>query len=167
MVSSVDIHRGFPLDRRDEVVDVLRAYAGSLGVDLSFQGFEAELQELPGSYVPPKGAFLWAEMHERVVGVVALRPLDVVARVCEMKRLFVLPIARGHGVGRRLAVGVIEEARRIGYGAIRLDTLPMMAQAQALYHALGFREIAPYTHNPIAGTRFMELTLEPGADIGR
>jgi ribosomal protein S18 acetylase RimI-like enzyme len=139
---------------------LFREYADGLGVDLAFQGWERELRELPGDYAPPRGALFLAE-HEggAAVGCVALRPLD--PPLCEMKRLYVRPEGRGTGLGRRLAEQVIEEGRRLGYGAMRLDTLPSMADAQALYLRLGFREIPAYRYNPIAGTRFLELDLRP------
>ncbi len=141
----------------DMVRALLRAYAESLPFELDFQGFERELAELPGAYAPPRGALLVAHGDGRLTGCVALRPLA--GDVCEMKRLFVLPTARGTGLGRRLATAVVAEARRLGYARMRLDTTPDMAIAQALYDELGFEEIAPYRHNPVAGTRFLELQL--------
>ena len=141
----------------DEVRTLLRAYADSLPFELDFQGFERELAELPGAYAPPRGALLVAHGDGRVTGCVALRSLT--DDVCEMKRLFVLPAARGTGLGRTLATAVVAEARRLGYARMRLDTTPGMTVAQALYDELGFIEIAPYRHNPVAGTKFLELQL--------
>ena len=141
----------------DEVRALLRAYADSLPFELEFQDFERELAQLPGAYAPPRGALLVAHGGGRVTGCVALRPLA--DDLCEMKRLYVLPAARGTGLGRRLATAVVAEARRLGYARIRLDTTPGMAVAQALYDELGFTEIAPYRHNPVAGTKFLELQL--------
>ena len=141
----------------DEVRTLLRAYAGSLPFELDFQGFERELAELPGAYAPPRGALLVAHGDGRVTGCVALRSLT--DDVCEMKRLFVLPAARGTGLGRTLATAVVAEARRLGDARMRLDTTPGMTVAQALYDELGFIEIAPYRHNPVAGTKFLELQL--------
>jgi putative acetyltransferase len=132
-------------------------YAAWLGVDLSFQGFDAELASLPGAYARPSGRVLLAECDGSVVGCVALRALA--EGVGEIKRLYVLPGVRGRGVGRRLMQQVIDEARAIGYARLRLDTLPNMAAARDLYNALGFRPIPPYYHNPIEGTQYMELTL--------
>lgn len=132
-------------------------YAAALGVDLSYQGFEDEVAGLPGEYARPAGRLLVARAGGQVIGCVAMRPLR--GGECEMKRLYVRPEQRGRAVGRSLAVALIEAARDEGYARILLDTLPQMAQAQALYESLGFREIEPYYNGAPAGTRFMELLL--------
>jgi GNAT superfamily N-acetyltransferase len=132
-------------------------YAGSLGFNLDFQDFEAELREFPGDYAPPEGVLLLARSGADSVGCVALRPHE--RGVCEMKRLYVRPTARGTGTGRALAEAVVAEAKRLGYERMRLDTVPSMAAARALYRGLGFREIEPYTFNPVPGTAYMELQL--------
>jgi len=129
---------------------LFREYADSLGVDLSFQGFAEELAALPGGY----DALLVARPD---LGCVGVRPLD--EGICEMKRLYVRPRGRGLGLGRALALAAIARARELGYERMRLDTLPMMGAAQELYSALGFVDIDRYRHNPIAGSRFMELCL--------
>jgi len=136
---------------------LFKEYEASLDVDLRYQGFEQELAGLPGAYAPPRGRLLLAVDDSAPAGCVALRPLG--ADVGEMKRLYVRPAARGKRVGRLLAEAVIREARLIGYSRMRLDTLPSMKDALALYRALGFEEIAPYYASPVAGTRFMELAL--------
>jgi putative acetyltransferase len=155
-VSETDIS---PANDKDipEVRELLREYAAGVGVPLDFQGFDREVAELPGAYTPPRGALLVARHGAELAGCVALRPLD--EQTCEMKRLFVRPAARGLGLGERLALAVLGEARDRGYRRMRLDTLPSMAPAQGLYERLGFRDIDPYTANPVAGTRFLELTL--------
>ncbi len=134
-------------------------YHQSLGLDLEFQGFSAELERLPGAYAPPDGALLLARADGILCGCVALRPLDPIPHVAEMKRLFVRPRCRGRGVGKRLAEAAIAEAVRLGYLEVRLDTLPTMDAAMGLYGALGFVETAPYYDNPIAGARFLALPL--------
>jgi ribosomal protein S18 acetylase RimI-like enzyme len=142
------------------VVRILfREYAEALGIDLGFQGFEQELHGLPGAYAPPKGALFLAQDGAVVLGCVAVRPLD--AETAEMKRLYVRPAARDRGLGRTLALAAIEHAKDAGFRRIRLDTLPQMGRARALYESLGFRAIAPYRYNPVPGTAFLELALVP------
>jgi GNAT superfamily N-acetyltransferase len=145
------------MSESDDVRALLREYAASLAFELDFQDFDRELAGLPGAYAPPRGALLVAHVDGHVAGCVALRPLA--DDICELKRLFVRPQARGLGLGRRLATAVVSEARRLGYARMRLDTTPGMESAQALYAELGFVEIAAYTHNPVPGTRFLELEL--------
>jgi len=140
-----------------QIKEILEEYAISLGFDLHFQEFEKELAELPGDYSPPDGRLLVAVEGDRVAGCVALRKLG--EGTCEMKRLYVRSEFRGKRVGRELATAIIHEARRIGYQRMRLDTVPSMKNAIALYESLGFKEIEPYRYNPIKGAKFMELDL--------
>lgn len=147
-------------DERDlaEVRELFLAYAAELPISLDFQGFERELESLPGAYGPPAGGLWLAWAHNRAVGCCGLRPL---ADGCaEMKRLYVVPAMRGYGFGRALALQSLEMARQLGYRRVRLDTLASMAGARRLYGELGFREIPPYYANPNAGTVYLELLLE-------
>jgi len=132
-------------------------YADYLGVDLCFQGFQQELDELPGAYAPPDGRLFLAVEDDQAVGCVAIRKLG--DGICEMKRLYVQPGHRGEGLGRRLAEAVIAEAKAIGYRKMRLDSLTSLKEAAGLYRSLGFLEIPPYRYNPLPEAVFMELAL--------
>ena len=138
-------------------------YAAWLGVDLCFQGFAQELATLPGAYAPPRGRLLLAGPAGDAQGCIALRPIDLEGAapgtIGEVKRLYVRPAARGSGLGARLAGALIDEARTIGYRALKLDTLEQMPEARALYAQLGFRPCAPYYHNPLPGAVYLELSL--------
>jgi len=141
-------------------------YAAWLQVDLCFQGFEQELATLPGKYAPPDGRLFLACRDGKPIGCVALRRFD--ADSGELKRLYVQPDHRGHGVARALGAAAIEAARAIGYRRVVLDTLDRMTAARKLYAAAGFREIPPYYANPIPGAQYMERVLrEEGADKRR
>lgn len=138
---------------------LFREYADGIGVDLAYQGFETELGALPGGYASPAGALLLAVSGDgRPVGCVAVRRLPEPA-TCEMKRLHTRPDARRRGVGRALALAAIEAATQVGYRVMRLDTLPTMMAAQALYRQLGFEVTPPYYSSPVAGTIFMRKHL--------
>jgi len=141
------------------VKELFLEYATSLGVSLCFQGFDKELAELPGAYAPPAGRLFIARVDGKPAGCVGLRPLDSGHDRCEMKRLYLRPICRGLGLGRRLAELIIAEARTIGYRRLVLDTLADMKAARALYADLGFREIPAYYDNPLAGVLYAELDL--------
>jgi ribosomal protein S18 acetylase RimI-like enzyme len=156
-----------PIESQQDLKDTIflfEQYAKSLGIDLSFQDFETEMASMPGKYASPNGCLLLARSENTgtTVGCVGLRQLGSNG-VCEMKRLYVDPKGRGLGVGKALATAVIQEAKRSGYHCIRLDTLPSMASARALYKSLGFVEIDPYYDTPIEGTIFLELSLRSDA----
>jgi putative acetyltransferase len=141
-----------------EAREVFLEYAQSLGFSLCFQNFDKELAGLPGDYAPPEGRLLLAECEGQLAGCVALHKLG--PGICEMKRLYLRPQFRGKGLGRALAGRIIAEARQIGYQHMRLDTVePIMKDAVAMYGKLGFKEVAPYRPNPIAGAIYMELKL--------
>lgn len=141
--------------------DILREYAHSLPVDLSFQHFEQELGALPGDYAAPRGTLLLAWVDGQVAGCCGLRPLDTVdePNACEMKRLYVRPAFRRLGLGRQLAEAIMDSARLAGYAAILLDTLDEMEAARTLYEDLGFIEIPPFYHSPIAGAHYLKAEL--------
>lgn len=132
-------------------------YAESLGFSLCFQGFDRELADLPGRYAPPRGSLRLALIGGIAAGCVAVRPLD--DEICEMKRLYVKPDQRRSGLGRRLVDVALQDARRIGYGVMRLDTLSTMTAAIALYRSVGFRTIPAYYDNPIESAVYLECSL--------
>lgn len=143
----------------EAVRELFRAYAASLDIDLAYQDFEKELSGLPGSYAPPKGEILLPRgKNGNPVGCVALRPLGGEG-ICEIKRLYVTPEGRGHGLGRQLVNALVLTAESIGYHEMRLDTLATMAEAQALYHKSGFAPVPAYYDTPIADTVFMARHL--------
>jgi ribosomal protein S18 acetylase RimI-like enzyme len=137
------------------VLALFREYASSLGIDLGFQQFDDELASLPGDYDP----ILLAHWNDAVAGCVALHAWRGEPGVCEMKRLYVRPEFRGRDLGRALVARAIDEARRRGFSRMRLDTMPSMGRAMALYESFGFVDVAPYRFNPVAGARFLELSL--------
>lgn len=151
---------------RPELVATARAlfreYAEAIGTDLEYQGFAAELAALPAPYAPPEGALFIARVNELVAGCVGLRPLG--GGIGEMKRLYVRPAYRSVGLGEHMVEAVIQTARRARHRELRLDTLPSMTSAQALYRRLGFIEIPPYNDKHLPGTRFYALSLEPGPE---
>ena len=133
-------------------------YQSGLGISLCFQNFDQELKNLPGDYAPPDGRLLLATEDDQLAGCIALRKLG--PGVCEMKRLFVRPAYRGKRLGKVLVESIIDEARKLGYTHMRLDTLPgRMDKAIALYQSMGFVDIGPYCENPVEGAKFMELDL--------
>lgn len=146
--------------------ELFREYAARLGVDLCFQGFAQELDRLPEMYGPPHGILLLAHpaadtdtpgAAREAAACGALRPFE--PGVCEMKRLYVRPAARGHGLGRRIAEHLLAHAHASGYRCMRLDTLADMHAAITLYESLGFRRIPPYYHNPLGQPVFFERTI--------
>jgi ribosomal protein S18 acetylase RimI-like enzyme len=136
---------------------LFREYQQAIDTDLCFQNFETELRNLPGDYTRPRGRLLLAMDGDVSAGCIAMRP--VADDICEMKRLYVRPLYRATGLGRQLAERIISEAGAAGYRSMYLDTLPIMQSAQRLYESLGFRDIPPYTNNPIEGARYLGLEL--------
>jgi putative acetyltransferase len=163
---------------------IFRDYAASLDIDLCFQNFDEEVATLPGDYAEPRGALLLALVDAEgggapseqvdapmirraqggmayVAGCCALRPLDTAdyPNAAEMKRLYVRPPFRGLGLGRQMAEAILDAARGAGYACVLLDTLDDMESARALYEDLGFVEVPPYYHNPIAGAHYLKADL--------
>ena len=136
---------------------LFKEYATESKLDLCFQNFEEELARLPGDYAPPKGCLRLAWAADQAAGCVAVREFS--PGVCEMKRLYVRPDFRKSGLGRKLAEDIIEEARRMGYATMRLDTLARMKAAVALYESLGFQRIEAYRPNPEGDAIYMEFNL--------
>jgi len=144
-------------DQVEEIRNLFLEYANSLDFKLCFQDFDKELKELPGQYSMPSGRLILAKEGKKMIGCAGLRMLE--PEICEMKRLYVKPEFRRRGIGRGLAELVIEEAKKIGYHRMRLDTVSTMHEAIALYRSLGFKEISPYRLNPLEGATYFELIL--------
>lgn len=140
---------------------IFREYAASLSVDLGFQGFDEEVDSLPGEYTTPRGALLLITVDDAMAGCCGIRPIDsaVYANACEMKRLYVRPAFRGLGLGRQLVEAALENARIAAYDCVLLDTLDDMESARALYAELGFHEIPPYYENPVVGAHYLKVDL--------
>lgn len=148
----------------DATREIFREYAESLGVDLCFQNFEAELAGLPGDYAAPGGHLLLAWVDGQLAGCGAYRPFpdSDYADACEMKRLYVRPAFRRFGLGRLLAEALLDKASETGYSTVLLDTLDDMEAARELYVTLGFEEIPPYYFNPIPGAHYLKADLSDG-----
>jgi len=142
-------------------------YADWLGENLYFQGFEQELESLPGAYAPPTGCLLLAREGDTWAGCVAVRRLEGDVALCEMKRLWVRPAYRERGLGRRLGEEIMRRARVLGYGRMRLDTLADMTPARRLYESLGFYEIPAYYNNPLDDVVYYEARLGRTGTKGR
>ena len=160
--AGIEVRRPATAAELASTAEIFREYAASLDVDLCFQDFEAELASLPGEYAPPRGALLLAYVRDELAACGALRPFADAedGNACEMKRLYVRPAFRGAGLGRILAKALFDEARRIGYSTMLLDTLDDMEAARELYASLGFVEIPPYYYNPIAGAHYLKAELK-------
>jgi ribosomal protein S18 acetylase RimI-like enzyme len=143
------------------LANLFQEYANSLKIDLSFQGFNEELSNLPGNYSAPRGSLLMAWVDGELAGCCALRPFDEadLPNSAEMKRLYVRPAFRRFGLGRLLSEATLDAARQIGYSHVLLDTLDDMEAARALYEDLGFVEVPPYYHNPIPGAHYLCVSL--------
>ncbi len=141
-----------------EAERLIRAYLSELPFEIDFQDLDRELAELPLEYGPPVGTALLARTADGpAVGVVGVRRFGHGA--AELKRMYVLPEARGSGAGRALAAAAVDAARDLGYRRLLLDTVASMTAAIAVYGALGFTPIEAYRHNPLPDARYFALDL--------
>ncbi len=147
----------YSLEELEEVRDIFIEYAAFLQVDLCFQDFEKELQTLHQVYLPPLGCIILAKDENQVLGCIALKPIG--EDVCEMKRLYVRPAARGKGLGNQLVEELIGFAQKVGYKTMKLDTISSLKEAIKLYRSKGFVETNPYVYNPLADVYYFQLTL--------
>lgn len=139
------------------VLAIWREFIASSPVNLDYQGNDAEFVNLPGKYAAPKGCVLLAERDSEIQGCIALRGVN--SDICEMKRLYVRPHARGSHVGRKLVARLIAEARAIGYREMRLDVQEKSVSARKLYAAFDFAAAEPISFNPVPGASFLGLHL--------
>lgn len=160
-VPPIELRRAETAADLAQAATLFREYATSLGVDLGFQNFDAELASLPGNYAPPAGCLLLASVGAELGGCGAFRPFAGAGQsgACEMKRLFVRPAFRHYGLGRLLAEALLEAARRAGHSSMLLDTLGSMTAARQLYASLGFAEISPYYRNPFPDVHYLKANL--------
>jgi GNAT superfamily N-acetyltransferase len=154
----IEILQASSEDLIEQTRAIFKEYADDLCIDLCFQNFTEELENLPGDYGPPNGCIYLAYYEDKLVGCVALRKFE--GNICEMKRLYVRPRYRGKKIGKELSRAIIKKALEIGYTHMRLDTLDFMTEAITLYRSLGFKEIDTYRYNPLEGVKFFELDLE-------
>jgi putative acetyltransferase len=140
-----------------EVIEIWREYISYSSVNLDYQQNRLDISNLPGEYAPPAGCILLARESDRVVGCIAMRRVD--KAICEMKRLYVRPVARGTGLGLALSLELIEAARNAGYREIRLDVHGEFIHARQLYADLGFTDAEPVSYNPVPGAKFLGLLL--------
>ncbi len=160
--SSVSLQSATDRVDLEQVRALFLEYAASLQIDLGFQGFEQELLELPGEYALHRGgALLLARVDGQAAGCGAMRafPDADYSNACEMKRVYVRPAFRSIGLGRQLAIRLMDEATSVGYSCMLLDTLDDMEAARGLYESLGFEEIPPYYFNPIPGAHYLKVDL--------
>ncbi|MGF6480014.1 putative acetyltransferase [Paraburkholderia sp. JPY419] len=146
----------FPADTR-KLVAVIREYVQWLDLDLSYRGFDAEMDAFEAIYTLPSGMFFVADAGGELAGCAGL--LRHSAGTAEIKRLFVRDAFRGMRLGETLVTSVIGKAKSLGFSKLVLDSVPKTAFAQRIYERLGFVEIAPYYANPVEGTRFLALEL--------
>lgn len=155
----ITIIRARSVEDIDAAAVLFAEYGKSLGFDLAFQDFQTELKSLPGKYAAPGGDILLArDANGDILGCVAVRPLNP-PTCCEMKRLYVLPVGRGLGIGKKLVNAIVEMAGSLGYNEIKLDTLSSMGEAVSLYAKAGFLPTAPYYNTPLSGTVFLVRQL--------
>jgi putative acetyltransferase len=147
----------YTIEELEEVREIFIEYADFLQVDLCFQDFEKELQTLHKVYNPPAGCIILAKEDEQVLGCIALKPIS--EGVCEMKRLYVRPSARGKALGKKLVEELIDFAKKVGYKTMKLDTISSLKEAINLYQSKGFVKTEAYVYNPLSDVLYFELTL--------
>lgn len=146
----------FPEDG-ERLKAVIREYVAWLDMDLSYRGFEQEMDRFDQIFTRPNGLFLMACSADAVAGCVGLLRHD--ASTAEVKRLYVRPGFRGLHLGERLITTLMDKAQSLGISRLILDAVPQTTVAQRLYESMGFQPMAPYYANPVAGTKFYSLAL--------
>ena len=153
----VEFIRAITADHYAAAASLFREYAAWLGIDLSFQQFDAELNELTTQYGGAKGGVILCKSNEEFFGCAGVRELD--GDEAELKRMYIRTANQGKGYGQQLLDASLELARGLGYNSIRLDTLDTLTAALQLYLRNGFVETPPYYHNPNTGVVFLQKQL--------
>jgi len=144
-------------DDFDQAKTLILDYARFLKMDLSFQDFDSELEQLSSMYNEPTGAFFLLWDDELLIGGGGIRKFEI--GIGEIKRMYIYPDKRGKKLGLLLLDTLVQAAKDLGFSLVRLDTVRWLPEALSLYEKYGFREIGPYRFNPDPEAVYMEMAI--------